>query len=145
MHRGRKAGGDRVGGTAEGHEGRNVGHCRVVDQSEGCRDDGHAIARVRTCGAHTSQGTRAVAHAVSVGIRVERVGPSVGAVDVDAGVGFHAVGKAISVVVAVGHKTGGRSFRRVVIAWQVVGKTVPVEVRKALQVERERLVCTGTC
>ena len=145
LHRGRQRRNDGVGCTGEGHEGCNLRNRRVVDQGDRRGNGGHAVARVRTGNAHASDRIRPVAHAVTVGVGVERVGARIARINVGTGVGFHAVGKAVAVVVAVGHKTGGRPFGRVVIAWQIVRQSITVVICKTLQVERERLGCTRTC
>ena len=139
LHRGRQRRNDGVGRTGEGHEGCNLRNRRVVDQGDRRGDGGHAVARVRTGNAHASDRIRPVAHAVTVGVGVERVRARVRAVDIVASTRLNAVVQTVAVVVAVGHKTRGRSFRRVVIARQVVGQAVAVVVRKAPQVEREGL------
>ena len=130
---------DRVGAARQRVVGRQRGDGGVVHAHQRRRWNQAERVGVRPSDAHASDRVRPVANAVTVGVGVERVGARVGRIHVGPGVGFHAVGKAVAVVVAVGHKTGGRSFGRVVIAWQVVGKTVAVKVRKAPQVEREGL------
>ena len=111
----------------------------VVHAHQGWWGNRTVRVRVRAGHAHAGHGVGTVTNAVTVGVGVERVRARVRAVNVVAGARLNAVVKAVAVVVAVGHKTRGWSFGRVVIAWQVVGKTVPVEVRKAPQVEREGL------
>ena len=110
------------GGVVYADDHRNEVHFRIgADRAEAREGDG------------------AVANTITVGVRIERIRTGVARINVGSSTRFHAVIEAISVIVAVGHKTGSWSFGCVVIAWQVVGKAIAVVISKTLQVEREGL------